>query len=128
MAQSSRRSMAMPRLLQEDATMNCPKCGRRMHEFTCPPVELKSYHMCLWCGHEEKEWTAKDEKNLQFLVDEIFKECGPQAVADTRKACEMSEKSCATCRWNECCETQFESEGIIGCQEWEKPRSEGEKR
>ena len=33
-------------------------------------------------------WTAKDEDDLKFLVDEIFRECGPQAVADTRTACE----------------------------------------
>lgn len=38
-------------------------------------------------------WTAKDEDDLTSLVDEIFKVCGPQAVADTRVACEKMEKS-----------------------------------
>ena len=37
-------------------------------------------------------WTEKDEQDLTFLVDEIFSGCGPQAVADTRLACEKAEK------------------------------------
>lgn len=39
-----------------------------------------------------KGWTEKDEDDLTNLVDEIFRVCGPQAVADTRKACETVEK------------------------------------
>jgi hypothetical protein len=39
-------------------------------------------------GKRPKGWTAKDEEDLTSLVDEIFRVCGPQAVSDTRKACE----------------------------------------
>jgi ElaB/YqjD/DUF883 family membrane-anchored ribosome-binding protein len=38
-------------------------------------------------------WTEKDEDDLKFLVDEIFKECGSQAVADTKEFCENGEKA-----------------------------------
>ena len=40
-----------------------------------------------------KNWTEKDEEDLTFLVDEIFGQCGPQAVADTREFCEKGEKA-----------------------------------
>lgn len=40
-----------------------------------------------------KDWTEKDEDDLKYLVDEIFRVCGPQAVSDTKKACEMGEKA-----------------------------------
>ena len=37
-------------------------------------------------------WSEKDEEELGFLVDEIFRVCGPQAVSDTREGCERVEK------------------------------------
>jgi len=40
-----------------------------------------------------EEWTEKNEEDITFLVDEIFRVCGPQAVADTRSACEIAEKA-----------------------------------
>ena len=51
----------------------------------------------IWKGkakpNRPESWTEKNEEDLTYLVDEIFKECGPQAVSDTRKACEMGEKA-----------------------------------
>lgn len=46
--------------------------------------------LCSKC--KKNELSPDGVCDLCYLVDEIFRVCGPEAVADTKKACEMMKK------------------------------------
>jgi len=58
------------------------------------------------------------------LIEAVFKEAYMVGFHDGcrlihKEYKEKDEKRCVTCRWDGACEEQFETDGVVGCLEWE---------